>query len=605
MTAGSWTLTEELFARADASFLQELRSVHAPEQLGAFAAKWIADKRPFARQALLEYLSLPLNCYRHEPLVKRLFKLAEAAKDDELMGTFLVALDRSIRREWRKITRSKYEQFTNREAAEVAVRAWETLGFENASINSVSRASFYAFATKLDYTLITPNNKMPRPPERHLKRAEMLADWQRRRMEAEYLLFSRPTRRYLRRRAWRYFRSIGNIDPLRYIQAATKFLVQYRDEDVDSDVHLLDNWGLTHALFHNCPALARPAKGWEFLPGKGLSDLAFAPRFEPAWAMKPELVFDLLLQANCRTVRLFAVWLLRNKCDEWFRTRPAAMLLKLADHADPDVCALGYDLLESTADLASVPVAEWLRRLDGDDFDKLTRLSDFLCKHLDAARASLADASALAAYRSRPVAALGFTLLKTKSLTHSDVRALLSLVQADCESLRPEIAAWLREKLSALGPAEPAWILDFLDSKHADMRLVGWSWFRESALVRETVVWHKLIESPYDDVRAWLSEMLSEILDATDTDRLRLLWATVLCSIHRGGRQKPGVVKQIVSRIAKNVAEAPKLLPLLAVAVRSLRGPEFRAGLAGVVMLSETKPELVPSIRQQFSELTL
>ena len=61
---------------------------------------------------------------------------------------------------------------------------------------------------------------------------------------------------------------------------------------------------------------------------------------------------------------------------------------------------------------------------------------------------------------------------------------------------------------------------------------------------------------------------------------------------------------QIVGRIAKNAADAPKLLPLLAVAVRSLRGPEFRAGLAGVVMLSETKPELVPSIRRQFPELT-
>jgi hypothetical protein len=41
----------------------------------------------------------------------------------------------------------------------------------------------------------------------------------------------------------------------------------------------------------------------------------------------------------------------------------------------------------------------------------------------------------------------------------------------------------------------------------------------------------------------------------------------------------------------------------LAVAVRSLRGPEFRAGLAGVVGLAETKAELVPAIRRQFPEL--
>ena len=57
------------------------------------------------------------------------------------------------------------------------------------------------------------------------------------------------------------------------------------------------------------------------------------------------------------------------------------------------------------------------------------------------------------------------------------------------------------------------------------------------------------------------------------------------------------------SRLAEHPAEADRLLPLLAVAVRSLRGPEFRAGLAGVVSLAESKPELVPLIRQKFPEL--
>ena len=98
MAAGSWSLVEELFARGDDQFVGELRHVHFAERLGSFASRWIADQRPFARQALLEYLSLPLNCYRHEPLVERLFKLAEQAGDDELMGAFLVAFDRTIRR---------------------------------------------------------------------------------------------------------------------------------------------------------------------------------------------------------------------------------------------------------------------------------------------------------------------------------------------------------------------------------------------------------------------------------------------------------------------------------------------------------------------------
>ena len=49
MVAGSWSLVEELFARGDAGFVDELRRVHLADRLGAFAARWLADPRPFAR----------------------------------------------------------------------------------------------------------------------------------------------------------------------------------------------------------------------------------------------------------------------------------------------------------------------------------------------------------------------------------------------------------------------------------------------------------------------------------------------------------------------------------------------------------------------------
>ncbi len=183
--------------------------------------------------------------------------------------------------------------------------------------------------------------------------------------------------------------------------------------------------------------------------------------------------------------------------------------------------------------------------------------------------------------------------------------ALLTLTGAECAAVRPELTSWLRETLNGFGPTEKAWVLDFLDSKHADVRQVGWTWLLDSPVKDETDIWHKLIETPYDDVRTWLDEKLAGFLDTTNTDTLRILWATVLLSIHRSGRQKPGTVAQIVARLDQRPEDAPKLLPLLAVAVRSLRGPEFRAGLTGVVMLSEIKPELLPAIRQQFPELTL
>ncbi len=604
MAAGSWALVEELFARGDPKFVAEMRQVHDPERLGAFAAKWLADSRAFARQAIFEYLALPMNCYRHEPLVKRLFKLAEKAGDDELMGAFLVAFDRTIRRVRKRVMQWKHQQFRNQAEAEAAVRQWEDEGFQSTTISNYS-GRFYASANKPDDVVVQPGNTvMPRPAENQRKRAERVNDWQREKL-GRFRLFSLPTRRYLRRRAWRYFRLLGRRDPYRYVLAAANFLARYRDADVDSDIHLLDNWGLTHALFHNCPALERPARGWQFVEGKGLSDLSFAPRLEMAWEAKPDLVFDLLLTANCRTVRLFCVWLLRTKRSEWLRHQPVGTLLKLADHADPDLSAFGYDLLETAPDLSALPVTEWLRRLEGDDLEKLTRLSGLLERRLDPDRVPTADAIRLAAYRSRPVAALGLRLLKSKRFTKADAPALLTLAQAESEAVRPDLTAWLRETLTGFGDFRPAWVLDFLDSKHEDVRRAGWAWLNDSPAKDTPAIWHKLLESPYDDVRAPLVELLTTVAGGASPETLRLLWATVLLNIQRGGRQKPGVVAQIVARLLEQGEDAPKLLPLLAVAVRSLRGPEFRAGLTGVVALSESKPELVPLIRQQFPELTM
>jgi hypothetical protein len=133
MAAGSWSLAEELFARGDAGFVEELRRVHLADRLGDFAARWLADPRPFARTALLDYLSCPLNCYRHEPLVKRLFKLAETTSDDGLMGAFLAAFDRTIRRVRKTVTQSRHGSFPSQAAAEAAVRAWQAQGFGQAS----------------------------------------------------------------------------------------------------------------------------------------------------------------------------------------------------------------------------------------------------------------------------------------------------------------------------------------------------------------------------------------------------------------------------------------------------------------------------------------
>lgn len=605
MVAGSWSLAEELFARGDAGFVDELRRVHFADRLGDFAARWLADTRPFARATLLDYLSRPLNCYRHEPLVKRLFKLAERAGDDEVMGAFLAAFDRTVRRARKTIPRTKYEWFSSQAAAEAAVRTWEAEGYSNSYVRNWS-GRFYAYAQKSEPVVVMPaNTMMPRPPEQARKKDQRIPDGFRQRLEKRHVLFSLPTRRYLRRRAWRYFRLLGKRDPARYIRAAAGFLTRYTDADTDSDIHLLDNWGLTHALFHDSPALVRPAKGWDFAPGRSLANLTPAPYLEAAWAADPPAVFAVLLGAQCRAVRQWAVWRLRKHHEGWLAAQPVATLLRLADHDDPDLSALGFDLLEKAPDLAAVPIEEWLTRLGGDDLDKLRRLSDLLARRLDPARVTAADALRLAGHRSKPVAELGLALLRRKAFTEADAAGLLSLVQAESEAVRPLLLAWLRDTLAGFGPARPEWVLEFLDSKHADVRAAGWEWLTASPLCDDPAVWHRLVESPYDDVRGPLVAELTRRAGGADPDTVRLLWATLLLNVARGGRHKPGVVAQVVARLGGHPGEADRLLPLLAVAVRSLRGPEFRAGLTGLVALAETRAELVPAIRQRFPELQL
>ncbi len=130
---------------------------------------------------------------------------------------------------------------------------------------------------------------------------------------------------------------------------------------------------------------------------------------------------------------------------------------------------------------------------------------------------------------------------------------------------------------------------------------------------RENVaLWQRLLESPYDDVRLRLAASLQERVRGRtttihqgelDAELLRFLWASVLLNVQRGGRTKPLVVTQMVRRLERKPEEAKALLPILAVALRSVRGPEWRAGLAGVVGLMQRRPDLASAVNQSFPEL--
>ena len=173
------------------------------------------------------------------------------------------------------------------------------------------------------------------------------------------------------------------------------------------------------------------------------------------------------------------------------------------------------------------------------------------------------DVLRLASYRSKPVAELGFALLKRRSFSIDDVAVLLPLVQAESAAVRPSLMHWLRETLSRFEPSvRPEWVLEFLDSKHADVRAIGWEWLNTSTLKDDPAIWHRLIESPYDDIRGPLVASLAERERGADVDAVRLLWASVLLNVSRGGRYKPGVVARVVDRLTGHPTEADRLVPL-------------------------------------------
>ena len=580
--ATPWLVVEEMFERGDTAFVDELRAQDDADRLGKFAARWYNDRRREARRLLLDYLDRPLNAYRHEALVKRLYKLAEKAGDDEVVGRFLVAFDRSVRR--RRKRKMRYDWRTR--------QSWEE-----------------------DSVRVPKNTTMPRKENKVWLR--WAATDQAKKELQHKRLFTVHTRNYLRRRAWRYFRTLGKTDGPRYVAAVTGLLQQYVDADMPDGLALLDNWGLIHILFHHCPALTAPPHGWIVAEGHTLAELAPAPIYEDAWKGAPDQLVELLKKARCRPVRQWVIRLIQRDHGAVLARLPLVELLELLTHEDSDVVLLAAEALRQAPGLDTLSLERWLQLLETPQPMALDILCELMARHIRADRLTLAQAVQLASSRPLPIARLGLGFLQSMTpRTEDECRALLGLVEAEAEPVRPELVRWARGVLGKLDSFQPGWVLEYLDSRHADVRAEGWAWFQEEPRARDSIdLWRRLLESPYDDVRLRLvadlqgrlaglhSHWLEE--DRLDPELVKLMWASVLLNVHRGNRSKPLVVRQLVGRMTKRVSEAAVLLPILSVALRSVRGPEWRAGLAGVVQLVGRRPELESVVNASFPELRL
>jgi hypothetical protein len=569
-------LAEELFASEGAAFLDTVRMVNQPKALAALADRWKKDPRPWAREQVFGYLAQPLNCPGHQPIVKRLFKHAEEAKDHELMAAFVVAFDRQVRRQIR------------------TKRRWD----------------FQARTVQEEERLVTPRDVIPSKVERTARNpmtGEVIAVGVRAPTGAK--LFTYRTRYYLRRRAWRYFRWLGYREPAAYLDAIARILTAYEDADLQRGENILDSWGLMHACFGEHEALEFGATHIRLKEGRGLGELTPAPYFPEIWK-QPEAALVLLTlasQVRSRLVRVWAMQLFQREHASF--AVPLETIVRLLDHEEAEVQQFGAKLLEASAALGTLPVKSWLKLLQTRNEEALQRICDAFAKHVSGDRLDLEQCIELACVRPVPVARLGQRILAARTISSpADRQQLPALADAKCRAVAGELATWALGILGAKEHYTCDAVIRFFDSALEETRAAAWAWLlADSPALNDPTLWSRLTETPYDDLRLRVVDFLQRqpALPGAGADKLEAVWRSVLLGVHRGGRQKAKAVQQIARSIVEEPARAEALLPVLAVAVRSVRGPEARAGLAAVVSVVEAVPQLAEAVQRVLPEMKL
>jgi len=575
MATGSSLLLDERYEAADERFLDEALASTAGRKLKSLAPRWYEDKRPFARRMLLAYLDDGCDRPHHRPLVKALFKLAEKAGDDEAMGRFMVAFDRMVHR--RMKTAYRWDPATRQSQQE------QVLGGDRS----------------VPIKLGSKENRAPR--------------------------FSRRTRLYLCRRAFRYLRRVAREDAARYGRAARAALLCYRDEHLVRPEQLLDAWGLVHALYWGSPVLVRDPRGIRVAEGRSMAELVPAPFAPAAWRGVFDGVLELLQGARSRTVRVFAIALLKRDYAADLRDFPLKRARGLLRSPHDEVQAFAAELLRDAKGVHNLSIDEWLELLRVDNPTALPLLCELVEKTVSPERLSLAQAIELACARAAPVAELGLRWARQKPVADAAaLTAVLALARAGAPRVREEGVAWVAGLLEKAAFATPEHVRELCDARFADARAPGLALVEKDARFREsTLLWGALSESPYDDARAFLVKHLREregvftmgpraapypgpaSPGTFGPETLRAIWATTLLAVHRGGRAKRAALRQISARVAQRPDEAEALLPLLGIALRSVRAPERAAALSAVATAAVRTPSLERALARALPELRI
>ena len=570
----------------DAGFLQTLGSITNVSMLQPIAAEWKTQPGAWAAAQKRAYFRQPLARPGHQTVVKQLFKQAEDDDDRALLADCLVAFDRLVRYE-----RTKWGELRLDSAQQpVRLKSWQKDGdtYHQAQFR---RGEWFDSASEGTWEYV-PSPNLPGP------------------------LFGSPTGQYLRRRAWRSFRRLGFQQPAAYVDAIVPALAAYRDADLQQGEDVLESWGLMHICFGQSDALWKSQRHIRLKRGAELSTLAPAPDFEPLWQTPAagESLLRLVERAEASLVRTWSRQMLDRHHGGLLEALPTSRLVGLLDHADPLIVTWASELLERSQSLDELAVDDWVALLRTSNPDLLFRLVRLAGEQVDAAAVPTEACVQLAMRPESPAAELGLRWLDARPDDETADRETLSqLARSTCEATGTDIADWVLARAGTRSAYDREVCTDLLDSPNESIRREAWDWLTEptSPGREDAALWTRLLETPHEDRRLPLIRTLREWArplewsTAEQTDALTPVWASVLAGVHRGSREKLLAIDQLGAAIVRQPSRADSLLPVLRLAVRSVRGPEHAAALAAVVQLVEQRPSLTDAVEALLPELEL
>lgn len=552
---------ETLFTSGDPSVLEEVLATTADRRLASLAVPWLADGRPEMRRALLAYVDDGCDRPGHRALVKGLFKGAEAHGDDELLAHFAVAFDRLTPR--------------------IATLRWGWVGGDWRPVAHVLAPNPVLRVRE------TETSRKHTGPER----------------------FTRATRRYLARRVFRDLRRIAKADLPRYGRLVRTMLALYEDVHLPRPESLLDAWTLVHVLWGWSPVLERDPRGVRVAKGRSLAELAPAPYHPAAFRGVRDELLALLVTARSRVVRAWVVQWLEKEYASELAGVPLATIRALLASADGVVSGLGAKLLERAEGLSVMPVDAWLALLESPDPSAVAVVVRLFEARVSPKRLTLEACARLARSPVAVVAELGLRTARDKPITTpADLAAIASIARtAQVQAVREAGARWTLELLSggARALARPEHLRDLFDAKHPEVRAIAAAFAIAHPEHRSLPLWFSLVESPYEDVRALVVRFASEWQAEAGVSEIEHLAATAILAIHRGAASKPAVMRRLADRVVEKPEEVDRLLPVLALALRSVRGPERTSALASVARAAVRSEAVRAAVRRHLPELTV